>query len=348
MDMPTRAWPRGIGATATIALVAMIAISVSIWIARGKSAVRVQTAAELPPYRPIPVAAHRSQEIPDGFRGDVHPVLHGKTRLEVAAHWTPVGRGRDQLERTVPPYVYQMFTDLKPQTARQVYTEHEFSALMPKSVESVGQVWAIGLDDAARFLRQFHARPAMHLVAFGRRAGPDGAFAILRAVSPTHLDIVLRVHAEFDVTDNVWLTPACFWGRMVVNKEAGTVESFRMWVPTDNPLNIHLTVAESMGKGESTPSVIREIERGDVVIAKRDIVRIEVMELASENRGLPDDWSWRETIDMASAQRKLKSAFYAFADVNWVPWDQAVTVASEQGKPILAIVLWGALDDQSC
>lgn len=331
-----------------VALVAVAAVGVSFWILRGGSKDPRQQPAELPPYRPVPVQTNRGKEIPIGFRGHVHPMLHGKTRLDVSAHWTRMGYGRDQLERNVPPRVYELFAALKPETPQRVYTEHDFSSLMPEEVESVGQVWTIGLDDAARLLRQFHPHPSLHLVAFGRRAGPDGAFAILRAASPTHLDILFRIHAEFDIAENVWFTPACFWGRMVVNKETGTVNSFRMWIPTNNPLNVHLTVAESIPKGSTKSSTLRKIERGDFVVTKRDIVRVEQMELMSNDSTAVDELAWPESIDVALAQQKLKSAFYAFAEIHWVPWHQALAIAAEQKKPVLAVVLWGALDDQSC
>jgi hypothetical protein len=230
----------------------------------------------------------------------------------------------------------------------QVYTERAFSALMPESAGSVGQIWEIDRDDVAVFLRQFHPRPTLHLVSSGRRAGPDGAFALLRAVSPTHLDVVFRIHAEFDIAQNVWLTPACFWGRMIVDKTAGTVEYFRLWVPTENRLNIHLTVAESIPKGGTEPVIFREIEHGDVVHSKRDIVRVEQMELVSANQDFSETLDWSSTIDMDEARLKLKQAFYAFENIDWVPWQRAQEAAAATQKPILAVVLWGALDDQSC
>ena len=307
-----------------------------------------QPVVELPPYQPVPVPTNRGEAIVAGFRGEVHPLLHGRTSLEVTAHWTSLGQGRDQLERNVPPAVYKLFTELKPATPTQVYTERELSALLPASIETVGQVWEIDGDKVAGLLRQFHASPSMHLVAFGRRAGPDGAFAVLRAVSPTHLEILFRVHAEFDVAQNVWLTPACFWGRMIVNKEAGTVEHLRLWVPTDNPLNVHLTVAESTPKGGKRPAIFRKIQRGDFVQGKRDIVRVEQMELVSTSAELPESLTWSEEIGVEVARQMLKQAFYTFENIDWVPWQETLAIADAQKKPVLAIVLWGALDDQSC
>ncbi|HEY2250400.1 MAG TPA: hypothetical protein VGH74_05040 [Planctomycetaceae bacterium] len=302
-----------------------------------------------PPYQPVPVPTNRRDDLSPGFRGEVHPLLHGKTSLEVSAHWMKVGTGRDHLEQFVSPNVYAMFTELKPVTAKKLYTERDFSRLLPESVESVGQVWEIDLDSVATILRQFHPQPAMHLIALGRRAGPDGAFGVLRGVSATHLDVMFRVHAEFDIGLNVWYTPACFWGRMIVDKKAGTVESFRLWLPTELPLNVHLTVAGSSPRGtRQQPVVFRKIEPGDVVGTKRDIVHVDQMELVSANPQLAEEVEWADSIDIDVAQRELKKCFYAFTGINWVPWQTALEAAGQQHKPILAIVLWGALDDQSC
>ncbi|MBI3865914.1 MAG: hypothetical protein HY290_28905, partial [Planctomycetia bacterium] len=180
--------------------------------------------------------------------------------------------------------------------------------------------------------------------------GPDGAFGFLRAVSATHLDILFRIHAEFDLALNVWYTPACFWGRMIVDKQAGTVESFRLWLPTDQPLNVHLTVAGMVPQGKTEPEYLQELKpkRGARIASQLDIVHVDQMELVSANPKLADELDWLDSIDMALAKHELTKAFYKFIGINWVPWETAVKVAGEQQKPILAVVLWGALDDQSC
>ncbi len=299
------------------------------------------SAAETP--QPVPVALNRGPEVRDGFRGEVHPLLSGKTRLEVAAHWTPVGKGRDQMHRDLHPKLYAWFTELQPASPQRTYTEREFSAFLPESVGEVGQVWALDPDKVAGFLRQFNPRPSMKLVAAGRRAGPDGAFAILRAVSPSHLDIAFRVHAEFYLTPDdwpadrplirAWYTPAYFSGRMLVNRRAGTVEHFRLGLANEKALNVHLTV-EAKGIGDTRQA--------------HDIVRVERMELTGGDGRLADKIAWTRALTPAEAEARLAKVFYRFLEIGWVPFDRVLAQARSRNRPIFAIVSWGSFDDQSC
>jgi hypothetical protein len=294
---------------------------------------------------PVPVALNQGVQIPDGFRGEVHPLLFGKTRLEVTADWSPVGKGRDGLHRSVHPMFYSWFTELRPAQAKQTYTERYFSAFLPKKVEDVGQLWALDSDGVLRFLKQFHPRPSIHLVAPGRRAGPDGAFGLLRAVSPSCLDIVLRIHAEFYLTPDdwpanippvgAWYTPAYFLGRMIVNQRSGTVEYFRLALVTDKSLNVHLTV-DAPGRGLSGQA--------------HDVVRVDRMELTGGNGSLVENSgaSWTKALSLDKAERRLAKAFYRSLEIDFVPLEQALVLARSRGRPIFAIVSWGSFEDQSC
>lgn len=284
------------------------------------------------------VPVNRSADVLDGFRGVVHPLLHGSTRLEVAAHWAPVGKGRDRMHETLHPAVYAWFTNLQPARPRETYTERDFSAFLPETVGEVGQLWAIDTDKAAAFLRQFHPRVSMQLVAPGRRAGPDGAFAILRAQSASHLEIVFRIHAEIYLapdsspTIGAWYTPSYFSGRVLVDKRTGTVSHFQLAIPTEKALNVHLTV------------------QAKHVTDKRahDIVRVERMELTGGDGRLAEQIAWTQALTVAEAGARLAKVFYKFEEIDWVPVDQAMSLARKRGRPIFAIVSWGATDDQSC
>jgi hypothetical protein len=289
---------------------------------------------------PGPVPANPSPEVANGFRGNVHPLLHGRTRLEVAAHWSTIGKGRDKLDENVPDVVYAIFRDAKPAKPTRTYTERELSAFLPEKIETVGQIWAMDPDRVAAVLEQFHPNVSMHLKAKGRRGGPDGAFGMLRATSPDYLDVVWRIHAEFNLTPKefqrhllpvkLWYTPAYFTGHMLVNRKAGTVDYFRLGVPVDKSLNIHLTVFQEP-YGEN-----------------HDIVRVEQMELVGGDGNLLNDLKWDRSVELAQANARLTNQFYKFNDIAWVPPDKALAAAKEKHKPILAMVLWGAIDDQSC
>jgi hypothetical protein len=295
------------------------------------------------PYQPTPVALNRGPEVLDGFRGDVHPLLSGRTRLEVTARWTPVGKGRDGMHRDLHPKLYAWFTELRPSRPRQTYTEHDFSAFLPDKVGEVGQVWALDPDKVAGILKQFHPRPSMHLVAVGRRAGPDGAFAILRAVSPSYLDIAFRIHAEFYLTPDdwpadqplirAWYTPAYFSGHILVNRQKGTVDYFHLGLPTGKALNVHLTVA-AVG--------IRDTRQA------HDIVRVEHMELTGGDAGLAASVPWTKALSPAEADSRLAKVFYKFLDIDWLPFEQVAAQARSRGRPIFAVVSWGSFEDQSC
>jgi hypothetical protein len=293
--------------------------------------------------QPVPVALNRGPEVRDGFRGEVHPLLSGQTRLEVTAHWTSVGKGRDQMHRDLHPKLYAWFTELQPAQPRQTYTEREFSAFLPQTVGEVGQLWALDPDKMLSFLRQFHPRPSMNLVASGRRAGPDGAFAILRAVSPSHLDIAFRLHAEFYLTPDdwpanrplfrAWYTPAYFSGRVLVNRQTGTVDHFRLGLANDKALNVHLTV-EAKG--------IRDTRQA------HDIVRVERMELTGGDDGQAESIPWTRALTPAETQSRLAKVFYRFLEIDWMPFDRVLAQARSRGRPIFAIVSWGSFEDQSC
>jgi hypothetical protein len=294
-------------------------------------------------YKPVPVATNRGPEVFDGFQGDVHPLLSGHTSMEVTADWSPVGTGRDELHKKLHPKLYAWFTGLHPDERRRKYTEHDFSAFLPKTVGEVGQVWALDNDKIESVLKQFHPKASLHPVAAGRRAGPDGAFAILRADSPSHLEIAFRIHAEFYLTPEdwpadqplfrAWYTPAYFFGRLLINKQNGTIEYFRLEVAKEKALNVHLTVV-AQGIGDTRQA--------------HDIVRVEHMELTGGDSAQVEKNAWTKELTPAEAYARLAQTFYKFLDIEWLPFDQVLAQARKQNKPIFAIVSWGSFDDQSC
>lgn len=296
-----------------------------------------QNSTESPPVsveaetQPILVEAHRASEIPEGFRGDVHPLLTGAKLVDVVAFWTPVGTGRGLQLGYFPEQFYGSFRELRVAEARRTYTASHFSAFLPKDDDlgSVGRMWAVDLEKVSDFLSQFHPGISMKVRSTGRRAGPNGGFAMLRAVSPTHAEIVFRVHAEIDVAPGLFYTPAHFSGSLIVNKQSGTIENFELGIPTDRTLNVTLSAI-----------LPRE--------ALIEIVLVRQMELRSIRDAGSLSIDWAEALDLAEARHKLKEAFYGFMEIDWVPAEQALSLARKNDKPIFAVVTWGAIDDQSC
>jgi hypothetical protein len=165
---------------------------------------------------------------------------------------------------------------------------------------------------------------------------------VLRAISPTHADVAFRIHAEFFVTPKVggrlqavyaWFTPAYFQGRVLVNRQTGRVEHFRLALPTEKALNAFLT---------ANPSLL------GIPSLWHDIVRVERMDLEGGDPKAADAVAWAKALPPADAARRLARAFYKFEEIDWLPFDRVLAKSRETNRPVFAIVSWGSTDDQSC
>jgi hypothetical protein len=286
----------------------------------------------------VPVELNRGPDVQDGFEGDVHPILQPRGSLEVNAYWD-FNRNGSFLSAT--PELRYLYENLEVAIPTRTYTHRDFSRFLPaKDFGAVGQMWALDLHKAAEFLKQFLTSPSMRLVAKGRRAGPDGAFAILRAISPSHLDIHFRIHAEFDVLSSpdpviseAWLSPACFLGRLVINRKAGTVELFSLGVPIlENPFNVHISLAAA----------------GSAAGETFDWMPVDRMELFGGDVRSLGNIGWADQIETAVARDRLAKVFYKFKQIDWVPFSKAEELARVQKKPIFLVAVLGLLDNQSC
>jgi len=305
-------------------------------------------------YRYRPVSCNRSLTIPEGFRGEVHPALAEGSTLEVHARWDPKLKEKFQAamttglvdtsevpEYTIPPTLVKLVTEIDPARESVAYTAADFSTLLPEEIGEPGQMWSIDPDRAARFAAQFHPATSttfdLYAQPYGRRPGPPGAFGVVRAVSDTHVDIAFRLHVEYVLREGVAIyTPACFLGKMLVNRRDRSVESFEAWVPTERAVNVNLTL---FFPHPHNP----EDMMSNIVFEK-----VEVMDLRGGDLELADRLAWDEQITETEAFDELRSAFYKFMDIEWVPMEEALAVAKERNKPLMAVVLTSPLDDQSC
>ena len=72
------------------------------------------------------------------------------------------------------------------------------------------------------------------------------------------------------------------------------------------------------------------------------------MELSTLSSTPVREIAWETAITEEEAREKLATAFYKFAKIEWVPIENAVELAKLTNRPIHALVLFGALDDESC
>ena len=62
----------------------------------------------------------------------------------------------------------------------------------------------------------------------------------------------------------------------------------------------------------------------------------------------PVEIEWLEEVEESVLRSSIDEKFYAFRKIEWVPFESATAIATEGRKPIHVIVLFGALDDESC
>lgn len=206
-------------------------------------------------------------------------------------------------------------------------------------------------------LSMFHPRPFIK-----SRFAPQGAVACIRASNDFYYDIVFRIHAEFQLNDApdfpFWFTPGQFTGNIVLSKDASHVRHFHLYVPNDRALNVdmewlyggsegsnmevdigYLPQLELRSSGPSTPSIITD-EIGNIVDSQdssREPIHFVFEEIL-----------WAAELSHQEASQRLEVTLYPFKKVAYLPFAEAFERAEEENKLVHSIVLWGALDDQSC
>lgn len=204
-------------------------------------------------------------------------------------------------------------------------------------------------------LSMFHPRPFIK-----SRFAPQGAVACVRAASDFYYDIVFRIHAEFQLNDvpdfPFWFTPGQFTGNVVLSRDAAHVRHFQLYVPNHRSLNVdmewlygasessnmevdigYLPQLELRSSGPSRPSVLRDelgnvVDRGD-----GEPVHFVFQEIV-----------WRDELKREEAEQRLELLLYPFKKVSYLPFSEAFHRAEAEQKLVHSILLWGALDDQSC
>lgn len=274
---------------------------------------------------------------------DFSNVLSSTAGVQVQAHWEPIADATynlhqptqeqfDRLKARLPEPVnmeWEQALELfnpKPAHPLKKYSQTDFQVFLPPSTANVGDIWELDPKGILPFLCQFHSGATTEItVSSHRTPKSDGAKACLRAISPNYVEIVFRIHAQFVLdASGIRLLPSQFAGRLVLNRKERAVVEFSLALPSRNS-NVDVNA-----------------------FRVADMAFIPRMELATLSSTPVREIAWETAITEEEARKKLATAFYKFAKIEWVPIADAVELAKVTNRPIHALVLFGALDDESC
>ena len=263
-------------------------------------------------------------------------VLSSSSSVQIHAHWEPIADATFNMHKD-SPQLSELF-NLSPSDPIKVYKSDAFNVFCPPSTVAVGDVWALDPIRIVPFLYQFHPGATADL-----GNGEEGAYACLRASSSDYAEIAFRIHAEFTLGSDAYqewqqenaeegweqeseakFIPSQYVGQVLVNLKKGTIRAFSLALPARNS-NVDINACGGA-----------------------DMVFVPRMELLATDETDRDEIAWETVITAEEARRSLELKFYQFAEIDWLPIDSAVELASAARRPIHAVLVWGCLDDESC
>jgi hypothetical protein len=255
-------------------------------------------------------------------------VMPQQERLELQAFWEPCVESKYGLFEAS-----EVLRNVVPAEERRAHGAEAFAPFLPPESAEVGDAWEVDAEAVLIFLTQFHpgARVQLH---HGFGAVP-GTYAMLRAASDEYLEVLIRAHAEFELEGGVIFTPGQFEGRLIVERQTSRPVSLRLALPSRNT-NVDVNVPHTFRRAPDAP--LQKTMAADIGWVPR-------MELVGGER---PDVEWKQSVPIDEARKQLARSFYAFAAIDWLPFDEAVMTARELDQPLHVIVLFGTLDDESC
>ena len=274
---------------------------------------------------------------------DFGNILSSTAGVQVQAHWDPISDATynlhqlteeqfDRVKVRCPELVnmewkqaLELF-NTKPAYPLKDYNITDFQVFLPSSTAKVGDIWGLDSEEILPFFHQFHSGATTEITIFSHRTPKsDGAKACLRAISPDYAEIAFRIHAQFVLdAPGVRLLPAQFAGRLILNLKEKAVVDFSLFLPPRNS-NVDVNAFRAA-----------------------DMAFIPRMELSILSSTPVPEIAWETIIAEEETRKKLATAFYKFAKIEWSPIEDAVELAKKTNRPIHALVLFGALDDESC
>ncbi|KAL5008485.1 hypothetical protein ScPMuIL_014066 [Solemya velum] len=199
-----------------------------------------------------------------------------------------------------------------------------------------------------RLLSLFHPRPFILT-----RFGPQGSAACIRAYNNDYLDIVFRIHAEFQLHEPphypFWFSPAQFTGHIVVSRDYEQIMYFQMFVPNDKKLNVDMEWMHGPREDENMEVDIGYLPLMELNSTAPSVHLTEEKPYLSEipvaeNKNIDKivkNIKWTESITMEEARRKLETKFYPFLEVPYYNITTAFSLAEKENKLVHSILLWG-------
>eukprot|EP00118_Oscarella_pearsei_P024811 m.306845 g.306845 ORF g.306845 m.306845 type:complete len:404 (+) comp41642_c0_seq1:131-1342(+) len=273
----------------------------------------------------------------------------------------------------------------KPHKRFNTYNAPNFQSFLPYRGASLGEVYVIvakpiqfgnQINSVKYFppypegrevlmhmlLNQFHRRPFVRM-----RFEPQGTIGLIRAENEEYVEIMFRCHAEFQLNEPpmfpFWFTPGQFTGHVIMKKNGSHVRHFKMFVPTNKSLNVDMEwmtgPATSLDPNDPDGSFQgnNQVDIGYMAEMRLESTRSSYFPmLPDENeedyfkRASKEDEEikWNKEISRQEALEKLERYFFPFKKVPYLPFKEAFSLAKAEQKLMHLIMLWGALDDQSC
>ncbi len=239
------------------------------------------------------------------------------------AEWAPVESSRYGLFERVD--ALRALGEVGPAVPSAPLDAASLDALLPPEGLAEGATWRPDHRPLFALLERFHPGATPHL---HHGSGAVGARAVLLERSSRRTDVLVRVHADFVIGEQVWYTPAQFEGRAVW--EGGQLVWFELGLPPRD------TNVDANAYDEGFGAVLADIGY---------CPRMRLAPRAAAGLAGPPS---RDEEELAAARLALARAFYRFAAIDWLPLDRAVELARDTGRPLHAVLLFGTLDDESC
>lgn len=192
------------------------------------------------------------------------------------------------------------------------------------------------------------------------RFDPQGAFGCVRAVSKDYVEVVFRLHVEFQLNEPprlpFWFTPAQFTGQLLMSRDLTKVLNFHLYVPNDRRLNVDMEWLIDMNEPEVMEVDIGYLPHMELINVAQskphnELANEEInspVKLKDTTKNISSNIQWDVEISENDAMEALALKFFPFKKVKYYNLSDAFNIAAAENKLVHSLVLWGALDDQSC